>query len=165
MAKSKFIQTSEHAMIGRAANAAEILAPGERVLVDEESTAHKFLVERIEANDPDYEHLSVVEVDLKAEGEQQKELDEKIAEGKKIAAEARDEQLRALEDRQQELSDEDTPAIQQLEDADPPPQDKEAQRLAKESGAGQRATTQEDVVDEDKESASKRGRRGRQQES
>jgi hypothetical protein len=44
--------------------------------------------------------------------------------------------------------------VPQLAESQPAPQDEEAVRLAKESGAGQRASTQDDVAEEDQPSKS-----------
>lgn len=162
MAKSKFIQTDQHAIIGELGAPGGALEPGDKVPFNEDSESHKEIERRIDAGDPAYAHLSIVEIDAKAEQKQQEELDEQLEKAEKIAAEQRNEEAQkateALEKAQE--AQEDGPPIPQIADQEAiPPQDKEAQKLAKQSGAGQRATTQEDVVDEGK---SRRGRRSSQ---
>lgn len=166
MATTKFIQSSTHAVVGETGGTSAILEPGGRVPINEEAASHKFLVKQIEAGDPVYSHLSIVEVDLEQEAAQQQELQEKLEEANQIAAEARQEQLREQQEQQNqrtgdasELESETPPVPQIASDAHIPPQDEEAVRLAKESGAGQRATTQDDVADDDKPSTSRRGKR------
>jgi hypothetical protein len=154
--KIKYITTSQHSLVGDSGP----LAPGDRVLVDDENNTHKHLVKLIEAEDPSVEHLSLVEVNPGDEKKSQEEAKEMQAKAEKIAAEAREEEARAA---QEELEKQLNVAEQQSPHSDPtdfPPQDVEAQKLAEQSGAGQRATTQEDVADEDKESKSS-GRRSR----
>jgi hypothetical protein len=162
--KVLYIQTTQHAMVSESAGTSPVLAPGERVLFNEESDSHKSLRNLIEAQDPSVEHLSLVEIDPKAEKERQEEEQKMLAEAAKIAAEARNEQAQAA---QEQLEKQQEAEAQRLEDGAPsaisgtdfPPQDEEAQRLAEQSGPGQRASTQEDVVEE--ESGSKSGRRSK----
>jgi hypothetical protein len=92
---AKYIQSSEHAIIGSSGSPAETVAPGERVLLNEEVASHKLLVTQIEAGDPSVSHLSIVEVDADAERKQQEEQQEQLAKAEEIAAKARDEQLQA----------------------------------------------------------------------
>lgn len=156
MATTKFIQSSAHTIVGESGSTAAVLEPGGRVPLNEDAASHKYLAARIEAGDPDYAHLSVVEVDLEDERNQQEEQQQMLEQAAEIAAEARNEQLRELEERQDtstegvEGIEGETPPIPQVSEAHIPPQDKESVRLAGKSGAGQRATTQEDVADEDK---------------
>jgi peptidoglycan hydrolase CwlO-like protein len=163
--KAKFITSSIHAVIGRAGAPADVVAPGERVPLDPENDTHKYLVEQIEAGNSDYEHLSVLEVSLKDEAKQQEELQEKLAEGEKIAAQQRQEEAQAAIERQEETDElraraeeEGQPPVGQQ--ADFPPQDVRAQDLARQSGAGQRASTQDDVADEDQPKSGRRSGRG-----
>jgi hypothetical protein len=159
--KTRFITTTQHAMIGRHGAPTDVLAPGKRTEFDEENDSHKYLLAQIEAGNPAYEHLSVVEVDVKAEGDQKKQLEEQLAEADKIAAKQRNEEAQAA---QEQLEKQQAAEEQRLEDGAPssieatdfPPGDVEAQKLAEQSGAGQRASTQEDVVEE-----SSGGRSGR----
>lgn len=154
---TKFIQTSEHVIIGQSGAAAATLAPGERVAFNEEAESHKEIARGIESGDADYEHLSIVDIDVKDEKKQEEEQAKMLEKAEKIAAKQRDEELQEATDQEDARSEaqEDAPQVPQLADADPPPQDVEAQRLAKESGAGQRASTQEDVAKEDKPRARK----------
>jgi hypothetical protein len=158
--KVTYIQTSEHAMVGGSAP----LAPGERVLLDDENASHKHLKKLIEAQDPSVEHLSLLEVDPSAEKEAKEEYDEMLAKAEKIAAEARNEEARKadeqLEERQEVQEDQERHADSEVF----PPQDEESIALAKKSGAGQRASTQADVAEEDKES-SEEGDEGAQQQT
>lgn len=162
MAENKitYIQTSEHAIVGESGGQAQRLEPGERVLFNEEADSHKYLRKLIEAGDESVAHLSIVEVSPKEEAKAKEELQEQLAKAEKIAAKARAEELEGLQaqqDRQQEATGDVQP---HSDPTDFPPVDEEAIRLAKESGAGQRASTQEDVADEDKEERSpKSGRR------
>jgi hypothetical protein len=161
---AKYIQSSEHAIIGSSGSPAETVAPGERVLLNEEVASHKLLVTQIEAGDPSVSHLSIVEVDADAERKQQEEQQEQLAKAEEIAAKARDEQLQADLEAQEGTGDTkgikgEQPPVPQVEGVDLPPQDEEAVEIAKQSGAGQRASTQEDVVEEDKpRSRSRKGR-------
>jgi TolA-binding protein len=163
--KATFITSSAHALVGRAGAPSDVLAPGERTPFDPENATHKYLREQIEAGNPDYAHLSVLEVSLKDEAKQQEELQEKLAEGEKIAAQQRQEQAQAAIDRQQETDElraqaeeEGQPPVGLM--ADFPPQDVRAQDLAAQSGAGQRASTQADVADEDQPKSGRRSGRG-----
>jgi len=155
--KIKYITTSQHSMVAGSAP----LAPGERVLVDEENDTHKHILKLIEAEDPSVEHLSLVEVNPGDEKKSQEEAKEMQVKAEKLAAEAREEEARAA---QEELEKQLDVAEQQKPHSDPtdfPPQDVEAQKLAEQSGAGQRASTQEDVADEDKQESKSSGRRSR----
>lgn len=154
------IQTTIHTMVGNTGSPSDVLAPGERVYLTD-SDSHKFLREQVEAGNPDYEHLSLVEVDHEADARNEEEKQELLAKGEKIAAKVRADQAQEEADRQDELAasreraeEEGQPAVGQ--ETDFPPQDEEAIRLAAESGAGQRASTDADVVDEDKKSSSRR---------
>jgi hypothetical protein len=155
--KITYIETNEHAMVAGSAP----LAPGGRILFDEENAAHKQLQKLIKAEDESVSHLSIVEVSPKDEKKAAEELQEKLEEGDKIAAAARDEQLQAEIERLEGTGDdkglEGETRVPQVQDATPPPQDVESQRLAEQSGPGQRATTQEDVVEENP--SPKQGRR------
>lgn len=150
--KVTYIETSEHAMVGGSAP----LEPGGRVLVDDENESHKHLKRLIEAEDPSVEHLSLVEVDPKAEKDAAKEKEEMLEEAAKIAAEVRNEEARKASEAIEEQLE--ASEGQQPHQDEPvlPPQDEESVRIAKKSGAGQRASTQEDVVEEQ---GSKSGRR------
>lgn len=153
--KATFFVSSEYAMIAGSTNPT---VPGERVPFDENNDSHKYLRERIEAGDPDYEHLSVVEVDLKAEADQQEERDKQAEKARKAAAEAN----KQIAEEQAAASGPGEPLEDQpsaTEGTDLPPQDEEAVRLGEESGAGQRASTDADVVED--ESAKPRSRSGR----
>lgn len=152
--KVLYIQSSEHAIIGRSGSPAETVEPGGRVLLDEDVESHKFLKAQIEAGAEGYEHLSLVEVDPKAEKAQKEEFDKQQEKAAKIAAKARDEQLQA--DAGEAADEDNESSVSQVEDATLPPQDQEAVELAKQSGAGQRASTQEDTVEEH---SAKSGRR------
>jgi len=155
--KIKYITTSQHSMVGDSAP----LAPGDRVLVDEDNDTHKHLLKLIDAEDPSVEHLSLTEVDPGQDKKAREEFAEQQAKAEKIAAEAREEEARAA---QEELEKQLGTAEQQTPHSDPtdfPPQDVEAQKLAEQSGAGQRASTQEDVADEDKQETKSSGRRSR----
>lgn len=151
--KITYIQTSEHAIVGQTGGPAAVLAPGERVEYNEDAASHKALRAGIEGGDPRYEHLSIVEVDLRQEAKQAEEEKEMLAKAEKIAAEARNE---AAQEAQEQLERQQDAEAQRLEDGAPaategtdfPAQDVEAQSLAEQSGAGQRATTQDDVVEE-----------------
>jgi hypothetical protein len=130
--KARYIVSSVHAMVGHTGSPTDVLAPGERVALDEEADSHKFLVAQIEAGNPDYAHLSVVEVDHQTEAEQAKEREEKLAEAEKIAAKQRQEEAQRLaEETGPPEPLEGQPDVSQGTDF--PPQDVEAQRLAKES--------------------------------
>lgn len=153
------IQSSVHTMIGNSGSPSDVIAPGDRVMLTD-SDSHKYLREQIEAGNPDYEHLSLVEVDHEADAAAEEEKQELLAKAEKIAAEVRSEQAQGEADRQSALAEsrdraeeEGQPAVGQ--EADFPPQDLEAQRLAAESGAGQRASTDADVADEDKKKSSR----------
>jgi hypothetical protein len=158
--KARYITTSQHAMVGHTGAPTEILAPGERVPFDEEADSHKFLLAQIESGNPAYSHLSVVEVSHEDEEKQKKELEEKLEEAEKIAAEQRQEEARkAGEESGPAEPLEGQPAVN--EGTAYPPKDVEAQKLAEQSGAGQRASTQADVVEDDDEGGSrKRAARG-----
>jgi hypothetical protein len=162
--KLLYIQSSEHTIVGRSGQPADTLAPGGRTLFDENAASHKFLQQVIEAGDPDYAHLSLVEVDQKAEQAQQEELQEKLAEAEQIAAAARDEQLQAALEHQEGTGDTkgikgDQPPVPQVEGVNLPPQDEEAVSIAQQSGAGQRASTQADVAEEDQPKSGRRSSR------
>lgn len=155
--KVQYIQTSEHSMIG----GSDALAPGDRVLLDEDNDSHKHLVKLIEAQDPSVSHLQLIEVDPSAEAKAEEEKAEMLAKAAEIAAEARAEQARELTERLEENEELQAKAQEEgqptaTSGTDFPPQDEEAISLAKQSGAGQRASTQEDVADEDQP---KQGRR------
>jgi hypothetical protein len=150
--KVTYIETSEHAMVAGSAP----LEPGGRLLVDEDNESHKGLLKLIKAQDPSVEHLSVVEVDPGAEKDAREEYEEQIAKAEKIAAEARDEEARKaseqIEEQQEVQEDQERHADKEVF----PPQDEESIRLAKKSGAGQRASTQADVADEDQPKSGRR---------
>jgi hypothetical protein len=57
------------------------------------------------------------------------------------------ERLERAEELREQAEEEGQPPVGQ--ETDFPPQDREAQKLAAESGAGQRESTQDDVADED----------------
>lgn len=154
MAENKitYIQTSEHAIIGESGGQAARLEPGQRVLFNEDAESHKHIKRLIEADDPSVAHLSLVEVSPKEEAKAKEEMQKQLAKAEKIAAKAREDELEQLQE-QQDRQQEATGDVQPHSDpTDLPPQDEESIRLAEESGAGQRASTQEDVADEDKES-------------
>lgn len=164
--KATFITSTVHALIGRTAGESDSVAPGERVAFDENAESHQYLRSRIEEGDPDYAHLSIQEVDLKAEQDQEQERAEMLEKAEEIAAEARQEETQANVERleradelRQQAEEEGQPPVGQ--GADFPPQDREAQRIAKESGAGQRASTQDDVADEDQPKQGRRSSRSK----
>jgi hypothetical protein len=150
--KVTYIETSEHAMVAGSAP----LEPGGRVLVDEDDAGHKGLVKLIKAQDPSVEHLSLIEVDPSAEKEAAEEQQEMLEKAEKIAAEARNEEARKaseqIEEQQEVQEDQERHADKEVF----PPQDEESIRLAKKSGAGQRASTQADVADEDQPKSGRR---------
>lgn len=159
--KIPYIQTTEHAIVSEAAGTSARLEPGERVLFNEESDSHKHIRKLIEAEDPSVAHLSLVEVDPKAEAKAGEERAEMLVKAEEIAAEQRAEETQALLDQQEETDklrvqaqEEGQPA--QTEGTDFPPQDEEAMKIAEQSGAGQRASTQEDVADEDQPRSGRR---------
>jgi transcriptional regulator with GAF, ATPase, and Fis domain len=150
----QYIVASEHTVVGRTGGPSDTLAPGERVLVDPEAASHKFLVAQLEAGDPAYSHLSLVDVSYEDEAKQNQEREEQLAKAAKIAAEAREEELKQeQEDLQNQRYEDGAPSA--TEGTDFPPVDEEAISLAKQSGAASRASTQEDAVEE----SPKRGRR------
>jgi nucleotide-binding universal stress UspA family protein len=158
--KVKFLQANDHVLVGNMGSESTQLAPGQRVRLNEENDAHKGILQEIEEGTNTV--LEVIEVDLKAEGKATEEREEMLEKADKIAAEQRAEEARsALEQQEkvdelrQQAEEEGQPAPGQQSDF--PPQDVEAQKLARESGAGQRASTQEDVVEE----SSGGGRQGR----
>lgn len=154
--KITYIQTSEHAIIGESGAQAAVLAPGEEVLFNEEADSHKYIKWAIEARDKSVAHLSLVEKDPDEVAAAEAEQEEMLEKAEKIASEARAEEARAAQDR---LADQLDVAEEQQPHPDPtdfPKDDVEAQRLAKKSGGGQRASTQEDVV-EDKARSSRKG--------
>jgi transcriptional regulator with GAF, ATPase, and Fis domain len=162
--KVLYIQTTQHALVSESAGNSATLGPNDKVLYNEDADSHKQIRKLIEAGDPSVEHLSLVEIDPKAEKERQEEEKEMLEKAAKIAAEARNEQAQAAQeqlDKQQEAEEQrlEDGAPSAIEGTDFPPQDEEAQRLAEQSGPGQRASTQEDVVEE--ESGSKSGRRSK----
>jgi transcriptional regulator with GAF, ATPase, and Fis domain len=159
--KTTYIVTSRHVIIGHTGAPSETLAPGGRVVFDEEAGSHKFLRAQIEAGNPDYAHLSIVEVDREAEAKQSEEREKLLAKAEEIAAEQRQEEARALQERQEALRAEPLEGQSSaISETAFPPQDVEAQSLAEQSGAGQRATTQADVVEEDSSKSARRSSRG-----
>src|SRR4051794_5554241 len=163
--KTTYIISSAYALIGRTGSPTDSVGPNERVEFDESADSHKYLKERIEAGDPTYSHLSILEVDLKAEAGQEEEKQDMLAKAAEIAAEERNKEAQEASerlDKQAELRDqaqeEGQPPVN--EGTDYPPQDVEAQKLAEQSGAGQRASTQEDVVEESKGTGRKRSSKG-----
>jgi arginine/lysine/ornithine decarboxylase len=162
--KTTYITSSIHTMLPSDTATSHVVAPGERVVLDEENASHKFLRNRIESGDPDYEHLTISEVSRKDEAKADEERQEQLEKAEKIAAEVRQEQAQEALDRQQEIDEareqaEEEGNLPQAQQTEFPPQDEEAQRLARESGPGQRASTQEDVVEETTGSGGKSGRR------
>jgi hypothetical protein len=158
--KTAFLQAKGYSHLSNGTATATSLAPGERVLFDEANPQHKAERAMAESGDPNA-LFQLVEADLKAEADQEQEREEMLAEGAKIAAEQRQEAQQAEIDRQErqaelraQAEEEGQPPVGQ--GADFPPQDKEAQRLAAESGAGQRATTQDDVAEEDQPKSGRR---------
>lgn len=162
--KVKFLQANDHVLVGNMGSESVQLAPGGRVRFNEENSAHKGILQEIE--DGTNTSLQVVEVDLSAEQKASEEQQEMLEKAEKIAAEQRQEEARAALEQQektdelrQQAEEEGQPAAGQQ--ANFPPQDEEAIRLSKQAGAGQRASTQEDVADEDQPSKSgRRSRRG-----
>jgi hypothetical protein len=148
--KVQYIETSEHAMVAGSAP----LEPGGRLLVDEDNESHKGLLKLIKAQDPSVEHLSLVEVDPGQAKQQAEEQQEMLEKAEKIAAEARNEEAREaadqIEEQQEVQEDQERHADKEVF----PPQDEASIALAKKAGAGQRASTQEDVADEDKDKSS-----------
>lgn len=157
------LQTSIHTMVGNSGSPSDVLAPGDRVYLTD-SDSHTYLREQVEAGNPAYEHLSLIEVDHEADARNEEEKQELLEQAAEIAAKQRAEAAQEEVDRQDELAasraraeEEGQPAVGQ--DADFPPQDLEAQRLAAQSGAAQRATTDADVAEEDKQESSPSSRR------
>jgi hypothetical protein len=150
--KVTYIETSEHAMVAGSAP----LEPGGRVLVDDENAGHKHLKKLIEAQDPSVEHLSLVEVDPGAEKKAAEEREEMLAEAEKIAAEVRNEEARKASDQIEERLEAGAEAERHSDKEVFPPQDEASIALAKKSGAGQRASTQADVADEDQPKSGRR---------
>lgn len=168
MAENKkvgFLQAKGYSMLSNGTATATSLAPGERVLFNEDDPQHKLERKLAEGGDKNagYEY---VEVDLAAESDAEEEKAEQLKKAEEIAAEVRNEEARAAADaavEQEELRDQ---AAEQGQPAatggtDFPPQDVEAQSLAEQSGAGQRASTQEDVVEEKKATGAKRTTRSK----
>jgi hypothetical protein len=163
--KVGFIQASAYTSVSNGTATATTLAPGERIAFNEDDPQHKYLRQQAEAGNPDFAHLSYVEVNLKDEADQNEEQQQMLEKAQEIAAKQRLEQA---QDAQKQLEDQQAAEAQRLEDGAPsaiegtdfPPQDEEAQRLAEQSGAGQRATTQEDVVDEPKATGRRRSSKG-----
>jgi hypothetical protein len=144
---AKYIQANAHTIVGNTGSPSATLAPGEQVPLTD-SVSHKYLAEQIKEGNPDYAHLSIVEVsqdDLKAAEEEKRQ---QLEQAEKIAAEVPQEGTGDTEGLEGE------PSVTSTQ-TNYPPQDREAQRLADESGAGQRATTQEDVAEEDKQASSR----------
>jgi cell pole-organizing protein PopZ len=161
MAENKitYIQSSEHAIVGESGGQAVTLAPGGRVLFNEDAASHKYLRQQIEAEDPSVAHLSIVEVSPKQERAAEEERQKMLEKASEIAAEVRNEQAREASEQLEERLE---AAEDQQPHSDPtdfPPQDEEAQLLAKQSGAGQRATTQADVAEEDQPKSGRRTRK------
>jgi hypothetical protein len=159
--KSTFIVSSVHAMIGNIGGPSDVVTPGQRVPFNENSDSHKYLREQIEAGNPDYDHLSIEEVSLKDEKAADEEKQEMLAKAEEIAAKQRDEELQEAADTQAEVDAQRAQAEEdgqttQAQATDFPPSDQEAQRLAVQSGAAQRATTQADVADEDQPKSGRR---------
>jgi hypothetical protein len=157
--KQQYIQTSEYTLIGETGSPSADLAPGGRVAVNEDAESHKYLVAQIEAGNPAYSHLSLIEVDFADEEKRAEEEAEMAEKARQIAAEARNEEDQAVLEQQEKLAgarEEQAEAQSATAGTDFPPQDEESIRLAKESGAGQRATTDADVVEE---TGPKQGRR------
>ena len=148
--KMGFLQSKGYSQVSNGTATATPLAPGERVAFNEDDPQHKLERERAEAGDRNA-LFDYVEIDLEQEAAQQSEQAEMLVKAEEIAAEARNaeakEAAEALE-RQEELRDqaaeEGQPAVNAGTDF--PPQDEEAVRLSEQAGAGQRATTQADVV-------------------
>jgi hypothetical protein len=156
--KVKYIQTNEHSMLP---GAEKPLAPGDRVLIDEENESHKHLVRLIEAEDPSVEHLSLLEVDPGQEKKAAEEQQKMLAKAEELAAEQRNKEA---QEASEQLEEQLNVAEGQSPHSDPtdfPPQDEEAQRLAEQSGPGQRASTQEDVVEEHGAKSGRRSTRGK----
>jgi len=127
---AKFIQTSEHAIIGESGAAAATLAPGERVPFNEEADSHKEIERGIEAGDEACAHLSIVEVDPKDEKKQEEELAKQLEKAEKVVAkeQAKEDKAQAKEEAKVAKAQENAPP--QQVDANPPPQDVEAKKLA-----------------------------------
>jgi hypothetical protein len=163
--KVGFLQAKGHSQLSNGTATAVGLAPGERVLFNEDDPQHKY--ERQLAEGGDSKALfEFVEVDLKAEAAQNDEQQEMLAKAEELAATQRLEQA---QNAQKQLEDQQDAEEQRLEDGAPssiegtdfPPQDEEAQKLAEQSGAGQRASTQEDVVEEHGSKSGRRSARGK----
>lgn len=156
--KATYLESNAYITIGDGR-----LEPGGRLLLDEDNTAHKFLKAQVESGNPDYAHLSLVEVDHKAEAKQAEEKAEMLEKAAELASEQRNEEARAASEQLQEQQEAQDKAREEgqpgaTEGTAFPPQDEEAISLAKQSGAAQRATTDEDVVEE---SGGKSGRRSK----
>lgn len=160
--KVKFLQATGHVVVGRSGGPSDSLAPGERVRLDEENDAHKGILQEIEEGRNSV--LELVEVDLESERKQQGEQEEMLEKAAKIAAEQRAEEAREALEQQEKMDEQRLQAEEEGQaaagqQADFPPQDEEAISLSKQSGAGQRASTQEDVADEDQPKTGRRGSR------
>lgn len=134
MAENKvtYITTSEHAMVSEGANSSARLEPGERVLFNEESDAHKHIRKLIEAEDESVAHLSLVEVSPKDESKAEEQKRDMLAKANELAAKQREETAReAVEQHEKNLAAQEG----QTPHADPtdfPPQDEAAIVLAEE---------------------------------
>jgi hypothetical protein len=85
--KIKYIETSQHAIVGSSGGPSHTLEPGGRVLFDAELASHKEIAARIDAGDESYTHLSIVEVDPTVEQRQAEEQAAAQAEAQKMAIE------------------------------------------------------------------------------
>jgi hypothetical protein len=153
--KVTYITTSEHGQIGDSGP----LEPGGRVLFDEENATHKYVRKLIEAEDASVAHLSVVEVTPKDEAKNAEQAKEMAVKAQELAAEARNEQAREAQeelDKRLDVAEEQKPHSGQTVF---PPQDEEAINISEQAGPGQRASTQEDVVEEEKATGRKRSSR------
>lgn len=162
MAETKkvgFLQAKGYTQLSSGSATATPLGPGERLLFDEENPQHKAERKMAESGDPNA-LFQFVEVDLKAEADQEEERVEQLAKAEKIAAEARQEAAQAEIEQQEEVlelrekaQEEGQPAVGQ--ETDFPPQDERAQALAAQSGDEQSASAGQQAEQE----TPKRGRR------
>lgn len=164
--KVTYIQSDAHAMVGRTGGPTDILSPGERVLFEEDLDSHAEISRAIEAGDPAYAHLKMVDVDLSAEQAAEEERTEMLAKASEIAAEERNKEMREVSERIERQSQADAEAAESgvttaTSETDFPPQDQEAISISEQAGAGQRASTQEDVVEDSTPKSGRRSSRGK----
>lgn len=162
--KMGFLQSKGYAHLSNGTATATSLKPNERAAFNEDDPQHKLERSLAEAGDPNA-LFEYVEVDLAQEAKAEDEKQEMLAKASEIAADVRNEEAQAAAEKvaenqqlQAQAREEGQPAVNAGTDF--PPQDVEAQKLAEQSGAGQRASTQADVVEETKTTSRKRSSKG-----